>query len=171
MLIITFLALSFLGIFAIQPTLSTITDLQKQLEDSNFVYEKLTTKMENLQKLQEQYLVITDDLPFVFDAIPQTPTVPPLVGQIEAIAKKSGVKINTLRVNKVLLNKNIKAGSNTSKFSFTIETEGTYENLTKFATSLTFFNRLVNIESISILKDPRRDALTLTVKGIEYFKP
>ena len=47
MLIFTFVAMSFLGIFAINPTLSTIVELNKQLEESKFVHEQLQTKINN----------------------------------------------------------------------------------------------------------------------------
>ena len=40
MLIFTFISLSVLGLFAINPTLSTIIELQKQYEESQFVHEQ-----------------------------------------------------------------------------------------------------------------------------------
>src|SRR5882724_3344563 len=66
MLILTFLAMAFLSIFAINPTLTTIVELQKQLQDSQFVYQELQTKRNNLSNLQDQYKVLSDnnDLPY-----------------------------------------------------------------------------------------------------------
>jgi Tfp pilus assembly protein PilO len=170
MLIFTFLGLSLLGIFAISPTLSTIIELRKQLEDSNFVYEKLTTKMENLSNLQQQYEVIKVDLPFVFDAIPKTAAASPLIGQVEAISQKTNVRINSLRVGETELTNNKQNQITTASFNFSLEAEGSYEDLINFTSSLSFFNRIITIESISLNKDPRREVLVLSIKGKGYFK-
>src|SRR6185369_4829855 len=76
MLIFTFISLSLLGIFAINPTLSTIIELQKQYDESQFVYQQLKTKSNNLSTLHQQYQVLSDDLPYVYDAIPQKADIP-----------------------------------------------------------------------------------------------
>ena len=44
-LILTFAALCFFGIFAINPTLTTIADLEKQVADDRQVNQELTTKI------------------------------------------------------------------------------------------------------------------------------
>lgn len=170
MLIFTFVASSFLGIFAIKPTLSTIIELHKQLDDSQFVLQKLTTKMNNLSSLQKQYSLLSDDLPVVFDAIPKNASAVTLVGQIETLARDKNITINSLHIGKVQLSKIEQLDKNAPSFTFSLETEGSYEQMTDFAASLTRFNRIVTIELVSLIKDPRRDVLILTVKGREYFK-
>ena len=54
-LILTFAAMTFFGAFAINPTLTTIVNLKKQLEDSQIVYNKLVEKNNNLSFLLNQY--------------------------------------------------------------------------------------------------------------------
>src|SRR4051794_1976618 len=63
MLIFTFVALSFFGLFAINPTLSTIVELKKELSDSQFVDQQLTNKINNLESLQQRYNLLGPDLP------------------------------------------------------------------------------------------------------------
>jgi Tfp pilus assembly protein PilO len=172
MLIFTFLALSFLAIFAINPTLSTIIELQKQYEDSQFVHEQLTTKMNNLSSLQQQYNTLSDDLVFVYDALPQNASVPTLVGQLSALAEESSIEIKGIRISPVILS-DVKAKQSIkthSSFSFTLEAEGEYESMMNFAASLTNFNRLVTIETISMTKNQVNNNMLLTVEGREYFK-
>ena len=169
MLIFTFIGSSLLGIFAIDPTLSTIIQLHKQLEDSKFVQQQLTTKINNLSTLQQQHDLLTDDLPVVFDAIPKNSSVPTLVGQIERLAKEKNISITYLRVGKVQLNKIEQQDKNAPSFIFSLGAEGSYDQMIDFATSLTRFNRIVTIEYISLIKDPN-GVLILTIKGKEYFK-
>jgi len=170
MLIFTFFAMSFLGIFAINPTLSTIVDLHKQLEDSKFVYEKLTTKINNLASLQTQYESLTDDVPVVMDAIPASPAVTVLVGQIEAIARQNGTAIKTINVEEVKLSKIVRPNKNSLSFTFAIEAEGDYDTLIRFAESLTNFNRVIVLEHVSLSSNSRNSTLLLLIKGRGYFK-
>ena len=172
MLIFTFLALSFLGIFAINPTLVTIIDLHKQLQESEYVHQQLTTKNANLSNLQQQYTNLSDELPFLYDAIPQAPQVPKVIGQVEALAEQTNVKIISINLSPVILSdpdqpEGIKTHSS---FTFTLEATGEYEDMLNFATALTDFDRIVTIDSVSFLKDDQNNKLTLGVKGREYFK-
>jgi Tfp pilus assembly protein PilO len=172
MLIFTFIALSFLGIFAINPTLSTIIELQKQYADSQFVHEQLTTKMNNLSSLQQQYNTLSDDLAFVYDAIPQNASVPTLVGQLSALAEESNIEITGIRISPVILSdiKERQSIKTHSSFSFTLEAEGEYESMMNFVDALTNFNRLVTIETISMTKNQINNNMILTIEGREYFK-
>lgn len=172
MLIFTFVSLSFLGIFAINPTLSTIIELQKQLEESQFVHQQLTTKMNNLSNLQQQYTNISDELPFVYDAIPQNASVPTLIGQISTLAQRTTIKITAIQISPVIISdaKSKEAIKSHSSYTFTLQAEGSYEELMKFAASLTNFNRIVTIETIALIKNPRDNNLIITIQGREYVK-
>src|SRR6266699_3633243 len=90
MLIFTFAALSFFGVFAINPTLSTIITLKKQLADSSFVAEQLLTKINNLSALQTKYNLLQNDLPVLLEAIPDNAAAPTLMGQVVGLAQLSG---------------------------------------------------------------------------------
>jgi Tfp pilus assembly protein PilO len=170
MLIFTFAALSFLGVFAINPTLTTIVDLQQQLKESEDVHEKLVTKMNNLSNLQQQYNLLAGDLPVVYDAIPQQASVPLFIAQVEALAKKNNLTVTSLQVSQVPLTSGDASEKAALSFVFSLEAEGTYDNMTSFLKSLTNFSRIVNLESVGIFRDSKSDALVLNVKGREFFK-
>ena len=171
MLIFTFIALSFLGFFAINPTLTTIVELKKQLEDSQFVHDQLTTKMANLSSLQQQYEILTPDLHIIIDAIPQNPQVAVLAGQLEALAPKYGVQIKSIRIEKVVLatTKKTKLPPATS-FLFTMDAVGEYDAMMDFASAITNFNRIVTITGITLTKDVNSNDLLLTIEGKQYFQ-
>src|SRR5580700_7871794 len=88
MLILTFAALSFFGIFAINPTLSTIFDLQKQLSDDTLVNQQLQTKIDNLSALEQQYNELGTNLTNIYSAVPQNPEASLLSAQIAALVQK-----------------------------------------------------------------------------------
>lgn len=172
MLIFTFIALSFLGLFAINPTLATIIELHKKLTESEFVHEQLTTKMNNLSSLQQQYNSLTEDLTFVSDAIPQNANVPTAIGQIEQLARQSNITITSLSIASVTLSdpKHPQDVKKDSSFIFSLKAEGTYQDMLTFAKALTNFDRIVTIESLSFIKDEQNSKLILGIEGREYFK-
>ena len=167
-LILTFSAMSFFGIFAINPTLSTIVTLKKQLADSQLVHAKLETKIKNLSALQQQYGQLNADLPTVFEAIPQTPQAPTLMGQIFALSKRTNVQTTSLAVSNIQLIGG-KAPSESS-YAFSLQAHGSYEDLMNFTKSLTKINRVVSVDSLSINKNTKLNVLVLDIHGKGYFK-
>ena len=170
MLTFTFLALAILGLFAINPTLGTIFELRKQIDESEFIYEQLTTKMNALSNLQQQYSALSNDLPVVYDAMPKEAQAPLIVAQIQSLAQKANVTIKTLRVDKIALTEGNPTDQNALSFTLSLDAEGEYNALTTFASQLTQFSRIVTIESVSITKNQERNTLVLHVQSREYFK-
>ncbi|MBI5123486.1 type 4a pilus biogenesis protein PilO [Candidatus Roizmanbacteria bacterium] len=170
MLIFTFVALSILGFFAINPTISTIITLKKQVTDSEFVQQQLSNKIKNLSSLQQQYTNLSSDLPVIDSAIPTNAEVVSFIGQVKTLAKNSGILLSSLKISPVVLSANNNKKATDSSFNFSLDANGSYDNLVNFVTSLTTFNRIITIESISILKNPQSNNLILSVQGKGYFK-
>lgn len=168
-LVLTLLALIFFGIFAINPTLSTIIDLKKQLKDSQYVADQLQQKIINLSTLQQKYNDLTPQLPVVFEAIPQNPSVFLFSGQLQSLIKKSGLTLTSFQIFEVKLAGGKLLEQNPS-FGFSIEASGDYQNMLAFASSLSHMKRVASIESIGIEKDVRTNTLILSVQGKTYFK-
>jgi hypothetical protein len=57
-------------------------EIRKQISDSKDVYQKLEKKRENFSLLYQQYQQIETDLPYVFNAIPQTPQSSLFIGKL-----------------------------------------------------------------------------------------
>lgn len=170
-LILTFIALSFFGIFAIEPTLTTIIELQKQLDDSEFTHQQLQTKISNLSTLQQKYTALNPDLPIVEDAIPKVAAATKLTGQIHTLTKEYNLSVRNLRVAEVTLTAGKTQGPNGLSYVFNLEAAGTYEDMMEFAANVAQFNRIVTVEAISIGRDPRNEELVMNIRGRQYFKP
>lgn len=167
-LVLTLAALSILGLFAINPTLSTIVRLQKELEDSKLVDQRLTEKINNLTLLQQEYVRLENDLPVVYAAIPQTPEAPLLIAQIQSAAEKSNViLINTqtfqVEIEKPGIQKKYSA------FSFSLTADGQYQNLLQFLSTITNMERVVSVDIISITEKTGDVNQQLTFKGRAFF--
>lgn len=172
MLAFTLAALSFFGIFAINPTLSTITELKRKLADLQFVHQKYVAKAQSLSTLQYAYRSLSGDLPVVTNAMPQKPEVPRLVGQMNGLLSSSRLQTTSLRTLGVEITPEKQTSNKkASSFVFTLEATGTYDDMLSFVQSLTNTNRLIAIEAVSISKDAKINTLVLNLRGRGYFKP
>lgn len=167
---LTLAASIFFIIFAINPTLSTIIRLRREINDSSFVNEKLTQKVNNLSTLSTSYNEIEDDLTFLLDAIPNKAEAPTLIGQIQALANEHSVTFHSANISPI----NFSDNGATSSSSFTFELGGlsSYENFYNFISDLTNMQRIVVIEGISISKEIESTSqeLNVSIKGSAFYK-
>lgn len=171
--VLTMVALIFFGLFAINPTLSTIANLQKQLQDDTFVEQKLQEKINDLSILQQKYANIQPDLPAVYSAIPQKSEIPLLIGQLQALAKDSNLTPSNVQSFQVDLSNDLISGKNYSSFAFNFSATGTYGDMKKFLSRIINMQRIISVENVSITKvnlQNNASGLQLTVKGNAYFK-
>ncbi|MEK7061019.1 MAG: type 4a pilus biogenesis protein PilO [Patescibacteria group bacterium] len=168
-LILTLIALSFFGLFAINPTISTIAELNKELEDNRLVDQKLGQKISNLTALQQKYTNLQPDLPIILNAIPKTPEVPLFAAQVQSVANSSNVAIDSFQTFEVEINKNPNSRQYSS-FTFALTAEGTYNDLSNFLSNLSNMQRIAGIDILSLTKrSGTSNSLQLTLKGKAFF--
>ncbi len=90
------------------------------------------------------------------------------MGQIFALSKKTNVQTTSLAVSNIQLIGGKTASE--SSYAFSLQAQGSYADLMNFAKSLTQFNRITSIDSLSVNKDPKLNTLTLDIHGRGYFK-
>lgn len=167
-LILSLIAFIIFGVFGISPTLSTISQLKKQISDSQEVKAKLNQKRENLLRLQIAYAGIESYLPLVAKALPQSPNVPLLTANLQSLGNSASVTVTHLQVAQVDLAPKKQKKSANQSFVFSMGVEGSYADCQKFLQSLTSFDRIVTIDSLSIAKG--EDSIAkLEIQGKAYF--
>lgn len=167
-IILSLAALSILGLFAINPTISTIVKLQKEIEDSKFVDQKLVEKINNLSTLQQEYELLKADLPIIFTAVPTNPEIPLLVAQIQAAASNSNVVLINIQSFQVEIEKP-KVPKKFSSYSFSLTADGSHSNLLNFLSIITNMERVIAVDIISITRKTGDANLQLTFKGRAFF--
>lgn len=169
-IVLTLLALSLFGFFAINPTISTILKLQKELSDSKFVYDQSEAKIKNLSLLRNQYADLQNDLPIIIDAIPFEPNVHLLFAQIQTIARESQITIKKLQNFEVEVLKNSKIpGKQYYSYSFSIAGNGTFPNISSFVSMLTAMQRIIDIGVFSITNQ-QGQSLGFDIQGTAFFQ-
>lgn len=167
-IILSLFTVSFFGIFAIKPTLDTISNLNKQYNDNMLVYEALKTKLASLQSLDNEYIAIQKDLGRVYLAIPTKNNIPYLTRQLEELAREKNVSIIKLDFGTIELFPATKPSPNLYSFTFIISTEGSAENVNAFVTSIIAFDRIIAIDRI-ITGKTETNKFGTTIAGRSYF--
>lgn len=169
-IILSILTVIFFVIFAIKPTLTTITQLIKQTKDQRLVATELEKKISSLSQAQNEYLTIESDLYLVDEALPQDPQVPLLIKQLETLAYQSGVGISRLRLNEVELKKTGSLKTEKQPLSFSFTAFGNYANLKNFLSSLSTLRRIILVESFSFQKGTgEKSGLSLNLAAKAWF--
>lgn len=177
MLILTLLALSLFGLFAIGPTITTIAELKRQLTDRKKVDEQLRTKIQNLSVLGQKYLAIQNDLTTLDNALPKNPNIPLLIGQIQSVAQDSNVVISQLQTSETPLGaQGQKQATDTvnkpTPIVFSTTIEGSLANIQTFIQNLTQFNRIVTIDEVSTNQSSAQgNQGQAQINGKAYFMP
>ena len=169
-IILSLIAFSFFGLFAISPTLGTIAKLKKELSDAQFVDAALGQKIQNLSILQKKYSALQNDIPVVLDALPANPQVPLLLAQIQAIAQNDHIQLDTLQNFQVELFKPLASDQKYYSYIFSLSGSGFLDDIQKFTISLTHMERIVSIDVFSMNKTAQDQLLRFTLQGIAYFK-
>lgn len=157
--------------FAIKPTIETILILQKKLENSNQVLEKLQKKAENLSLGKRNY----DNLdPAIKDrihaAIPDSVELRTVVQTLEGAAKLNNASISALQIQPQVLETRLGSNIGTlSEVAFTFNVESAYENLTSILRDLSTSSRLISIDNISISKVSEGQGVVMSISGKAWY--
>ncbi len=166
-IVLTLITVSFFGLFAISPTLSTISNLNKQYDDNKLILDGLNKKLLDLASLDEQYKDLKSDIDGAYNAIPQTTKIPKLTRQIEDIASDSDVTLTKLTVGNVEIYPNIKNG-NIYSFAFTVSVQGDQITVNNFMASLINFDRIIGIDRVATGQNDEKK-YTAQITGRAYF--
>jgi len=168
-------AILFFAIFAIRPTLVTMSDLVKEIEDKKALDQKMTQKIAALSTAQFTYLEAEEELRALDQALPTTPDFIRSLKIIEKIASERGILINTIAVTEIPkeIEKEI-AFSKLEKMSFpvSLSLSGDYNQIRLFVEDLlsnrrSFVTDTV-IFSVSEERGQRKLQVTVTL-SIPYF--
>lgn len=145
---LTLFSVSFFGLFAIRPTLITVSNLNKQYNDDMIVYNALKTKISALKKLDAIHQDIQPDLGLVYAAIPKNNKIPYLTRQLENIAINNNVILSGLDFGSIEL---YPANKPTSMYSFTFDlsVNGSEDDVNNFIADVINFDRIIGLEKLT----------------------
>lgn len=167
-IILSLFTLAAFGIFAIGPTITTISQLNKQYEENADVLKALEQKNTNLQKLNSEFIAVEPELNLLDKAIPLTPKVTELTRQIEIIATRNNLSVVKLDSGLVELYPTKNANNPVFSYTFAVTVDGTERDINKFVQDVINMERIIGIERLTTGKQLKQ-AFTATVVGRAFF--
>ena len=159
-ILLSLITITIFSIFALKPTLLTISQLIKDNREKEETINKMEQKIKNIATAQNIYNQNIEKISLIEQAVPNTPTPENLLRQIEGIAYTNSVTVIGSSVNEVVLigeekkknNKNeIKnLPENVSTITFSVNLTGPYLSLYSFLFDLENSRRPLIINSINI---------------------
>jgi len=169
---LSIITVTFFSIFALKPTILTISQLLKDNKEKQETINNLEEKIKNISLAQEVHEQNFDKLSMVENAIPNTPTPENLLRQIEGVAYLNSVTLLGSSVNEVTL-----TGEETKKqkdvienlpenvkiLSFSISVTGSYDSLTRFISNLENLRRPIVFDSLNITSSDTEKGKTIVL--------
>lgn len=166
--IFSLFALSFFGLFAIGPTLTTISNLNKQYEEDLVALQQLEAKNAALKSLSEQYVDIQPDLPLIENAIPQTPRIAELTRQLEILFTSNNLIVQKLDTGLMELYPAKNTTSPIFSYSFSLAVMGSESDINSFILSFINMGRIISVDKLTTGKG-QGDLFSASITGKAFF--
>lgn len=159
-LILSMVTIALFAMFAIRPTILTIIELNKEINEKQETVLKLTQKIKDLQTGNNTLQRESQRLQIIDEAVPNTAVPEIIVKQIESLANSSQLKVmsfsisNTVLIGSTDISSSSQEGKslpdNARQLPFTVSVTGKYEDLYNFVDKLQNLRRPIQIDSFAI---------------------
>jgi Tfp pilus assembly protein PilO len=165
----------FFAVFAIRPTLLTMSDLIKEIEDKRKLDQQLSQKVAALSSAQAEYLRVEEQLGVLDQALPDDPYLMGALKTLEKIASERNIAINFMTVNEVpdkQLTPLPPSQSKRQQLTVAVTLTGDYLSIRQFIEDLKNTRRTFIIDTVifSISEEQGAKSLKATITlGVPYF--
>lgn len=172
MAIFSFLTLSFFGLFAIRPTILTAFTLYKEIQDLKVLNQQYEDKITNVVVAQSEYERIRNDIPLIYETLPETPQFPKLISTIENLATSSSLILEDMQIDPQPIAPLLNTKELTD-YSVQLRLSGEYQNAYTFLSNLVNNQRLISIKSLDLKTEESTSSGELTVNFMlqSYYEP
>lgn len=180
-MVLSLFVLSTFIIFALRPTVVSITTLKKTIAESEKTLVKLEKKITSLQNASTELEKLQQFLPILNIDIPNNgATYSPLIASVETLAYQNGIKLESESIGSTLLFSRIFAPFSPNKnqkvvsLPFSVRIVGSYPNVSAFLTKLLSMERIINIDAVTITKEATTSkdmstTVSLNISGNAYY--
>lgn len=165
-LLLTIFTIIFFAVFAIKPTLVTIAELLKTIEEKEEVLAKLKKKAAALNSAQNEYSLNSDGIARLNQAVPDDKDVQELMTMVEATAAHHALVIDSFSFSELEYKKNPSLPDAVT-IPFTISLTADYVSLKSFLHDLVRLPRFLSVESISFSEPDGSDDPTSSTDSIQ----
>lgn len=143
----------FFGIFVIRPTMVTIADLIKEIDDKQELEQQLQRKIASLATAQDEFNQYKDKIKYLDQAIPSQPELVRSLKTVEKIASDNKVIISSLKTSEIPEEKKVQMFDLDQlariDLYFTFQVMGNYPSIKNFIEDLHQYRRAFMVEEIN----------------------
>ncbi len=173
--LLSFFTVAFFSVAAIRPTVVTISQLIRDIEDKRKINDALGTKIKALDGIQAAILGVKNDLPLIFEALPEDAALGRLMQELEYSAQQTEVILVSVRFQPVKIpDPTLLRGGQAQAVSFSVSVGGSWENVNRFLEKLARIGRVLAFKQMELLSGAtvyRKQDITIlaNVDGEAYF--
>lgn len=174
-ILLSLATISIFSIFALKPTLLTITVLVKEIDSNKSTLARMDEKLKEINQAKELYDAKIKRIELLKSAIPNKPNPDLFLRQIEGLSGKLAVNVESLSMGSVVIlgnqedNNQSKTSPKKDRLSFILNLNSDYASLVSFLSEAENMRRPVVIDSLN-LKSQADEAGTITL-GIQGSAP
>jgi Tfp pilus assembly protein PilO len=168
-LLLTLFTIIFFAAFAIRPTLATVAELLKKINDQEKVLNEMKQKSAALASAQQEYMTAQERIIKLNAAVPTGEEMQSLIKMLEGTAAFHQVAIDSLSLGDITYqgaDEPSKAGPQTRGVSTSVTTD--YQTLQDYLNDLIRIPRLVSVDSVSFAASPTQTTEVPLQMGINY---
>jgi Tfp pilus assembly protein PilO len=177
-LFFTIAATIFFAAFAIRPTIITMTELVKEIEDKRKTVELLKRKVAALSTVQNQYFTLQDRFYLLDETVPTVPAFERTLKIIERVASDLQISITSMQIQTFPVTSMEDIPFSHKKpqlINVTLGVTGSYQQIRSFTDQIGNLRPLLTIDSISVSSGERSESqdfltATFTIQGYYYGK-
>lgn len=168
--IFSVLSIIIFTIFAIRPTVITIIDLQKSIQDNQKVLDLLEQKSIDLTNGKKNLDSIDPNIKDKINTrLPLYPAVTNLISNLQISATNtasiSGIQVQPITIYNTVVN--TKSALSLDEIIFSFNNQGSYNQLITILDNVTKSSRLINLTSAIFSKTT--DGISLSISGKGYY--
>ena len=163
-LLATLIVVIVLAFFAIRPTLLTMSQLLKDIDDRKKTGDSLSKKIATLSTLSAEYPTMRREVSLLDVAIPNTPNFDGFMRRLEKIAANNNLIIESIQATQLPKETATNIGADTAfqitSFSISINFKGEYAKVRNTLNELMTMDRYATLNSLTF--NAKRDELEKT---------
>lgn len=156
------------SIFAIRPTILTIIDLNREIEEKQIVVDTLNSKIRDLDAAQDIYNKNRRTIALADSAVPNGPLPDIYARQVEGLAKKNGVVIIGMLTSRATITSNSEAMAISSEnLEFSINISGEFSEIKDFLVDFNNMRRplFTDSQTLRLMDEDENDRIVLSITG------
>ena len=165
-ILLSLFTVSFFGIFALRPTLTTIGELVSQINTQRKTVETLNQKIENLEMAKINLQKVRSDLLVLDQAIPANPDPHIVIRQMETLAKTQTINPANISVGKTPILGASSQIEELQSYPFSFTFQGDTTNILSFFDKVKTLRRIVTIDRVTINRKAQSDSGDLTESSL-----